>query len=885
MAKSKIIEAARTFNGAPPVEAFRPAPVQPTAGAVKAEARALGAAVRRAASPANQFILAPALDSPRPSARVPSGKELLLDSKRTAERYVTSRTAEPLDLDYRTGDAKTPFRQTPTPTNPSYRPAPAPAAGASGPRLKPGAGPARTSTLGRVANNAKTAAAAVTNSVAAGPGAVNTGFWDSGSSTSRAKIDKMGKVRQIVNGVYRAPESGPGVVSRTAGAVANGAGRVASGVKAAAAAQGTSGLGVADRLRAGLNAATAARPAATSAASAAQASLVRRGLGAVATGLGRVAGVAGRAYTPVMATMGAYKSGTMSGEDRARFNKDFGVTDSKSFAGDLANNTANVAFNVGNALFGGLPEKLGQGIGTWAGGGTFKEGWNGKTFDERATPKPAEAGGRAPGGGAWTPSMAPAGWGDQAKKDVAQQSSDDAAISKANALADQMQRRSAAGGLMVAPNNRYDPDAPVYASGASKDGGFYDKASPGTVIGQFNGRDITKAESEVRGGSLVTSSGPVAMDGKNGFAASTGRSLAQQAASGGSPNPTQAAGSSMPATGGRGGGGAGGQPTMQRRNEQVGDSFGGYGGFRGSNSRDPQAPNIRGDLFGADSERRGAIENIDAAIKSLSTENGGLNMRSKREIYARLLEQRSDMASMPYDVQNTRDLAGAKMATDVATSNADRGLERDKFQWDQDKFGIERQDKIAADEAARNAPPSAKELREDATFRYNEKNLRDKDGRARVADMAAQIAAETGSEKILPEHTAAAQERYAEQLKATDRQSDDSSSVLGQRIKQGRIAGVLNTQPWTGFMGDAQDNLTADQIAPADIAAGLYKPQRRSGIGGLAGYIPGTDNVIPDYELVGPGGPNGTQRRGLYTEAQKSKLDADLQFFRDKYKQ
>ena len=119
MAKSKIIEAARTFNGAPPVEAFRPAPVQPTAGAVKAEARALGAAVRRAVSPANQFVLAPALDSPRPSARVPTEKELLLDAKRTAERYVTARTAEPLDLDYRTGDTRTPFRQTPTTTNPT----------------------------------------------------------------------------------------------------------------------------------------------------------------------------------------------------------------------------------------------------------------------------------------------------------------------------------------------------------------------------------------------------------------------------------------------------------------------------------------------------------------------------------------------------------------------------------------------------------------------------------------------------------------------------------------------------------------------------------------------------------------------------------------------
>ena len=881
MAKSKIIEAARTFNGAPPVEAFRPAPVQPTAGAVKAEARALGAAVRRAASPANQFILAPALDSPRPSARVPTEKELLLDAKRTAERYVTARTAEPLDLDYRTGDTRTPFRQTPTPTNPSYRPAPAPAAGASGPRLKPGAGPARTSTLGRVANNAKTAAAAVANSVAAGPGAVNTGFFDSGSSTSRAKIDKMGKARQILNGVYRAPESGPGVVRRTAGAVANGAGRVASGVKAAAAAQGTSGLGVADRMRAGLNAATAARPAAPAAA-AAQAGLIRRGLGWGATAGGRVLGVAGRVATPVLATMGAYKSGTMSGEDRQRFNDTLGVSDSKSFAGDIANNTANVAFNVGNSLTGGFAEKLGNGIGSWAAGGSFKEGWNDKTFDEGGAPKPAEAGGRAPGGGAWTPSVAPAGWGDQAKEDVKQQSRDDAAITNANALADQMQRRSAAGGLMVAPNNRYDPDAAVYASGAAKDGGMYDKASPGTVIGQFNGRDITKAESEVRGGSLVTSSGPVAMGG-GGFAASTGRSLAQQAAEGGG----QPTGTAM-VTGGRGRGESSGRASGGAGGGQSGDSFGGYAGFRGGDNGgngDPQARNIRGDLYGSDSERRSAIANIDAAIKSLTTENGGLNMRSKRELLGRYVEQRNEIATMPYDVQNRRDVEGARLDAEMSTRNADRGLDREKFQWDQTTYGIDRQDKIDAAEAARNAPPTAKELREDAAFRYGERKLRDQDGMARVSQMATQIAAAAGRDKVTPEDTMAASEQYANLLAATDPTAEDSSSVVGKRVKLDRIAGALNTQPWNGFMGDAQDNLTADNIAPEDIAGGKYNVQPRSGIMGAAGWIPFTDNLIPDYEIVGPDGPNGTKRKGVVTENQKSPLEADLKFFRHTYSQ
>lgn len=41
-------------------------------------------------------------------------------------------------------------------------------------------------------------------------------------------------------------------------------------------------------------------------------------------------------------------------------------------------------------------------------------------------------------------------------------------------------------------------------SGANRDGGYYDRARPSQVIGQFNGRGITKAESEYRGGMLPT---------------------------------------------------------------------------------------------------------------------------------------------------------------------------------------------------------------------------------------------------------------------------------------------------------------------------------------------------------------------------------------------
>ena len=888
MAKSKIIEAARTFNGAPPVEAFRPAPVQPTAGAVKAEARALGAAVRRAVSPANQFVLAPALDSPRPSARVPTEKELLLDAKRTAERYVTARTAEPLDLDYRTGDTRTPFRQTPTPTNPSYRP--------PKPQLKPGAGPARTSTLGRVANNAKIAAAAVKPASAAE-------FFN----VNKLEVPAAEQARRAAEADYQAARKAakPGVIKRTVGAVKGAASGAWNGAAPAAdAAADAPKPGAAARAASRIKAAASgawdgARSAANGAeAKAALAAAEKLRPGAFRRTLDGAAAVARNPLVRGAATAAAvaapilsYAADDGAGRERAGGNikGDDAISNAARASGKVGAYTASgLTLNIAS------PSDVGQII--QAGRGDLA----GARDSYLTTPKNARG---------WARRAAEAlGFGaeGQAEYDKAQeQLAAQERISAQRAAAREAAR--APGAAASDPKKTRTPDdinkifenarlsmakqaagvgdidlgagnigGDVYGNQIDANGnagGGRKRNSLASSIGKF-GEPVYDNASISR--MLARNAGPGGWNVKNYGGAQEATRILQRR-SGAMGQAPMTPGGGMPATGGRASGGAGGG--------QSGDSFGGYAGFRGGDNGDPQAPNIRGDLFGADSERRGAIENIDAAIKSLTSENGGLNMRSKREIYARLVEQRNEIATMPYGVQNARDLRGAELAGEMASKNADRGLERDKFQWDQDKFGIDRMDKIAAAEAERNAPPSAKELREDATFRYNEKNLRDKDGRARVADMAAQIAAETGSEKILPEHTAAAQERYAEQLKATDRQSDDSSSVLGQRIKQGRIAGVLNTQPWTGFMGDAQDNLTADQIAPADIAAGLYKPQRRSGIGGLAGYIPGTDNVIPDYELVGPGGPNGTQRRGLYTEAQKSKLDADLQFFRDKYKQ
>jgi len=771
VAKSKIIEAARTFNGAPPVEAFRPASVQPTADAFKAESRATGAAVRRAASPANQFVLAPALDSPRPSAHVPNKKELILDGKRTAERYVTARTAEPLDLDYRTGDKRTPFRQTPTPTNPSYRPAPepAPAAGASGPRLKPGAGPARTSTMGRVANVAKTAAASVRPAPAAE-------FFN----VNKLEVPAAEQARRAAEADYQAARKAakPGVIKRTVGAVKGAASGAWNGAAPAAdAAADAPKPGAAARAASRIKAAASgAWDGARSAANGAEAKAALAAAEKLRPGSFRrtLDGAAAVARNPLV--RGAATAATVAAPILT-YALDDGATRERAGGNikgdDAISNAARASGKVGAYTASGLtfniasPSDVGQII--QAGRGDLA----GARDSYLTTPKNARG---------WARRAAEAlGFGaegqaeyDKAQEQLAAQEriSAQRAAARAAARAPGAAAPGAAATDTKKPPTRTDVNTSFEKSrlAMAKQAagvGSVDLGA-GNLDGDVYGNQITPstgAGGGMKRNSLASSIGkfgePVYDNasisrmlarnaGKGGWNADHygGAQEASQILAnrgGGPPNQTPT-GTSMAVTGGRAAGASGtsassGQQTMQRRNEQVGDSFGGYGGFRGSNSRDPQAPNIRGDLFGADIERKGAIENIDAAIKSLTSENGGLNMRSKREIYARLVEQRNEIATMPYDVQNTRDLAGAKMATDVATSNADRGLERDKFQWDQDKFGIDRMDKIAAAEAERNAPPSAKELREADAYNLGRRSKRDNDDEAQAATLAGQYRA------------------------------------------------------------------------------------------------------------------------------------------------
>lgn len=761
MAKNKITEAARMFNGAPPVEAFRPAPVQPTKAALIKDGRATGAAVRRAATPANQFVLSPAIDSPRPSARVPTEKELLLDAKRTAERYVTSRTAEPLDLDYRTGDAKTPFRQTPQPTNPNFR--------APKPRLKPGTGHRGVGSM-----NVRSQAPVLA------PGGGNLRSF---LNINELEVPAAEQARRAAETTYQTARktANPGVIRRTAGAVRgaasgawNGAAQAApAAVEGAAegAAAATPKPGVMGRVR---GAASGAWNGARSAASGAEAKAALDAARAARPGATQrlLDGAAAVSRSPLV--RGAATAATVAapiityGLDSAEARERAGG----NIKGDDAiSNAARASGKVGAYTASGLtlnmasPSDVGQII--QAGRGDLA----GARDSYLTTPKTERGWGRR--------AAEALGFGaeGQAEYDKAQEQ----LAAQQRISAERMAAREKAGlpanGEPIKPaatdtkkpptrtdvNTSFEKSRLAMAKQAAGVGSV--DLGAGNLDGDVYGNQITPstgAGGGMKRNSLASSIGkfgePVYDNasisrmlarnaGKGGWNADHygGAQEASQILAnrgGGPPNQTPT-GTSMAVTGGRAAGASGtsassGQQTMQRRNEQVGGAVGSYGGFRGSNSRDPQAPNIRGDLFGANIERKGAIENIDAAIKSLTSENGGLNMRSKREIYARLLEQRNEIATMPYGVQNERDLAGAKMATDVATSNADRGLERDKFQWDQDKFGIDRMDKIAADEAARNAPPSAKEQREADAYNLERRNKRDSADNAQAASLQKQ---------------------------------------------------------------------------------------------------------------------------------------------------
>lgn len=348
--------------------------------------------------------------------------------------------------------------------------------------------------------------------------------------------------------------------------------------------------------------------------------------------------------------------------------------------------------------------------------------------------------------------------------------------------------------------------------------------------------------------------------GPSGVAATGGGGVALPASSGGAGN--------------RGAGGTGGQ---------SGDSFGGYAGFRGQGG-DPQARDIRGDLFGADSERKSAIENIDAAIKSLTTENGGLNMRSKRELLGRYVEQRNEIATMPYDVQNRRDVEGARLDAEMATRNADRGLDREKFSWDREKFGIDRQDRAAAAAAERNAPLSAKD-KLDYDFKTEQlEQLRA--GYRGVQDRTATAGINTRVQELMKEGLdSTTARRRAKQESAlsvastgqtidTTPETEGAMSYLEDMSRDMSKERGWATPMWQGDL-PGQDPIIDAATYPLD----KIETRKRDAFGGVdkfaETFVPDFIYDAPDYEEVGPSIKGSDGKTMRYKRVLRDQAEAD----------
>lgn len=171
------------------------------------------------------------------------------------------------------------------------------------------------------------------------------------------------------------------------------------------------------------------------------------------------------------------------------------------------------------------------------------------------------------------------------------------------------------------------------------------------VVGTFNGRDITRAETEQLARRLPTASGPVAT-GDGGFAFSPGAGAAPSSATTQAPNAVEAV--------------AVDAPTVQV----------------------PRT--LRGDLRGAERERAAAAERIGDQLRWMSASPAGLNSRGERQLYAQLLDTQRQLTGQRVDQATTLETQGAQIdataagqsaqiAAGTLQSNADRALQAKNF--------------------------------------------------------------------------------------------------------------------------------------------------------------------------------------------------------------
>lgn len=399
-------------------------------------------------------------------------------------------------------------------------------------------------------------------------------------------------------------------------------------------------------------------------------------------------------------------------------------------------------------------------------------------------------------------------------------------------------------------------------AGAGYGGGGLKRNSLASSIGKF-GEPVYDNASISR--MMARDAGPGGWNDKDyGAAQEATRILQRRSGAQGAPPAMSSSGATS--DGSRGGGGAGGA------SGQSGDSFGGYGGFRGQGG-DPQARDIRGDLRGADGERKGAIENLDLAIKTLTSENGGLNMRSKRDLYGQLLRQRSEMSGMPYEVQNERDLKGAQMTNDMASRNADRGLDREKLGWEQDKFGMERRDR----QAAANAPMSIKDQLELRVLDANARRAEDEyaigrdakldDGFNSTVEMYKKLNPNASYEEAVNaamENASQGSGPVAPAMRAVQRQK-------GDRLVQGLNEGTNFLDDF--FAGNARAPFSQNKLAPGEAGRLTENDVEYTPTGGMLGWA-NRMRGNPTYDVTPRGKANDD--RAARTRVSASEAESAL---------
>lgn len=169
------------------------------------------------------------------------------------------------------------------------------------------------------------------------------------------------------------------------------------------------------------------------------------------------------------------------------------------------------------------------------------------------------------------------------------------------------------------------------------------------VVGSFNGRDLTRADTDRLAGSLPTAAGPVST-GAGGFAFTPAGGEGATSARvdfPDTPQPTAAPTVTVPRT-------------------------------------------LRGDLRGAEDERSKAAEGIDRKLRYMAASPAGLNSRGERQLYAELLGQRSELTGQRVNQATALETQGAELEAGAATesarlagraieSNADRALQARNF--------------------------------------------------------------------------------------------------------------------------------------------------------------------------------------------------------------